>query len=122
MDLFRPSQEDRPVRRLVAAWPGVTEEVEGTRIQVFSAGDKMSCAMHDGADAQDLAFKVETAHFPEFTDRPGMIPAPFPARRHRISLTDAQALPDAGTRASIRRGDERVRGKLTRKVQREFAD
>ncbi len=110
------------VRRLVSAWPGVAEEVKWTKILVFSVAGKMFCAMHDGADARDLAFKVETARFLEFTDCPGIVPAPFLARWHWISLTDAQALPDAEIKALIRRSYELVRGKLSRKLQRELAD
>lgn len=109
------------VRRLVSAWPGVGEELKWADILVFSVGGRMFCAMH-AADARGLAFKVEPARFLEFTDRPGIVPAPFMARWHWVSLAVADALPEAEIKALIRGSYELVRGKLSRKLQREFAD
>lgn len=109
------------VRRLVSAWPGVSEEVKWTDILVFSVGGRMFCAMH-AADARGLAFKVESSRFLEFTDRPGIVPAPFMARWHWVSLAVADALPDAGIRVLIRGSYELVRSKLSRKLQRELGD
>lgn len=109
------------VRRLVSTWPGVGEEMKWTDILVFSVGGRMFCAMH-AADARGLAFKVESSRFLEFTDRPGIVPAPFMARWHWISLTHPDALPEAETRALIRHSYELVRGRLSRKLQRELAD
>lgn len=65
---------------------------------------------------------MEASRFLEFTDRPGVVPAPFMARWHWISLTVADALPEAEIKALIRDSYERVRSKLSRKLQREFAD
>ncbi len=109
------------IRRLVSVWPGVGEDVKWTDVLVFSVGGRMFCAMR-AADARGLAFKVESSRFLEFTDRPGIVPAPYLARWHWVSLVDADALPEDETRALIRRSYEIVRARLSRKLQREFAD
>lgn len=109
------------VRRLVSPWPGVGEDIKWGGILVFSVGGRMFCAMH-ADDARGLAFKVESSRFLEFTDRPGIVPAPYLARWHWVSLADADALPEAETGALIRRSYELVRARLSRKLQREFAD
>jgi predicted DNA-binding protein (MmcQ/YjbR family) len=44
------------------------------------------------------------------------------ARWHWVSLAVADALPEAEVKALIRGSYELVRGKLSRKAQREFAD
>ncbi|TWI03417.1 putative DNA-binding protein (MmcQ/YjbR family) [Luteimonas cucumeris] len=109
------------VRRLVSAWPGVSEDVKWSGVLVFSVGGKMFCAMRVAA-AGGLAFRVEAERFLEYTDRPGVVPAPFLARWHWVSLAVPDALPDAEVRVAIRRSYELVRGRLSRKLQREFAD
>lgn len=109
------------IRRFVSAWPGVSEDVKWDNDLVFSVGGKMFCAMEAGS-GRGLAFKVEESRFLELTDRPGIVPAPYLARAHWISLAEADALAEAETKALIRRSYELVRAKLTRKLQREFAD
>ena len=109
------------IRRFVSAWPGVSEDVKWDNDLVFSVGGKMFCAMEAGS-GRGLAFKVEESRVLELTDRPGIVPAPYLARAHWISLAEADALAEAETKALIRRSYELVRAKLTRKLQREFAD
>lgn len=109
------------VRRTVSAWPGVTEDVKWDNDLVFSVAGKMFCAMEAGS-GRGLSFKVEESRFLELTDRPGIVPAPYLARAHWISLEDPVALPEAEARALIRRSYELVRARLSRKLQREYAD
>jgi len=109
------------LRRLVSAWPGVSEDVKWGNDLVFSVGGKMFCAM-DAESGQGLSFKVEQSRFLELTDRPGIIPAPYLARAHWISLADPGALSKDETQALVRGSYQLVRGKLSQKLQREFAD
>lgn len=109
------------VRRLVSAWPGVTEDMKWDNDLVFSVAGKMFCAM-ELRSGQGLSFKVEESRFLELTDRAGVVPAPYLARAHWVSLADPAALPEAEVRALIRRSYELVRAKLSRKLQREYAD
>ncbi len=109
------------VRRFVSAWPGVGEDVKWDNDLVFSVAGKMFCAM-EARSGRGLAFKVEQSRFLELTDRPGIVPAPYLARAHWISLSEPSALSEAETKALIRRSYELVRAKLSRKLQRELAD
>lgn len=109
------------IRRFVSAWPGVAEDVKWDNDLVFSVAGKMFCAMEAGS-GRGLAFKVEEARFLELTDRPGIVPAPYLARAHWISLAEPGALSEAEIRALIRRSYELVRARLTRKLQRDYAD
>jgi len=109
------------IRKLVSAWPGVTEDVKWGHDLVFSVGGKMFCAM-EVTGRGGLGFKVEPERFLELTDRPGIVPAPYLARAHWVSLADAKAVPDAELRALLRRSYELVRARLSKKLQRELAD
>lgn len=109
------------LRRLVSAWPGVTEDVKWGNDLVFSVAGKMFCAM-EAKTAQGLSFKVDATRFLELTDRPGLVPAPYLARAHWISLDDPAALSADEIQALVRRSYELVRGKLSQKLQRELAD
>ncbi|MFZ5636810.1 MAG: MmcQ/YjbR family DNA-binding protein [Pseudomonadota bacterium] len=114
------------LRRLVARWPGVTEDIKWGSDLVFSVAGKMFCVIDAAPVAQGgsgrLSFKVEDARFLEYTDRPGIVPAPYMARAHWISLVEPDALPAPERDALIRRSYELVRAKLTRTVQRTLGD
>jgi predicted DNA-binding protein (MmcQ/YjbR family) len=74
----------------------------------------------DSGGSGRLSFKVEETRFLEFTDRPGIIPAPYMARAHWISLTTPKALSASETKALIRRSYELVFAKLPKTKQREL--
>ncbi len=114
------------LRQRVASWPGVTEDIKWGGDLVFSVGGKMFCVIDtvpaDAGGSARLSFKVEEARFLEYTDRPGILPAPYMARAHWISLVAPDALPAAERDALIRRSYELVRAKLTKTMQRELGD
>jgi predicted DNA-binding protein (MmcQ/YjbR family) len=114
------------LRRLVGHWPGVTEDIKWGNDLVFSVGGKMFCVLDiappTAGGSGRLSFKVGPERFLEFTDRPGIIPAPYMARAHWISLTRPDALPRTERDALIRGSYERVRATLTKKAQRELGD
>lgn len=114
------------LRRLVGRWPGVTEDIKWGCDLVFSVGDKMFCVLDTtpakAGGSGRLSFKVGPERFLEFTDHPGIIPAPYMARAHWVSLTRHDALPAAERDAAIRRSYELVRATLTKKRQRELGD
>jgi predicted DNA-binding protein (MmcQ/YjbR family) len=69
-----------------------------------------------------LSFKVEADRFLELTDRPGILPAPYMARAHWITLTGPDAFPASERDALIRGSYALVRAKLPKKLQRELGD
>lgn len=111
------------LRKLTLGWPGVEAEIKWENDLIFMVAGKMFCGLCvSGEQKGKLAFKVEPDRFLEFTDRPGIVPAPYMARAHWISLDDPAVLPRAELEALIRRAYELVRGKLTKKLQRELGD
>ncbi|HEX5693496.1 MAG TPA: MmcQ/YjbR family DNA-binding protein [Arenimonas sp.] len=115
--------DEKALRRLCAGWPGVGAEIKWDDDLIFMVAGKMFCGLCvSGAHRGKLAFKVEAERFLEFTDRPGIVPAPYMARAHWISLDDPSVLPQAELEALIRRAYELVRGKLPKKLQRELGD
>ena len=115
--------DEQALRALTANWPGVESAVKWDDDLIFMVDGKMFAGLClRGKHAGKLAFKVEAERFLEFTDRPGIVPAPYLARAHWISMDDPAALPRAELEALLRRAYELVREKLPKKRQRELAD
>lgn len=111
------------LRALVLAWPGTDASIKWGNDLVFCVAGKMFCVLGLGAGEHGrLSFKVEQERFLEFTDRPGIRPAPYMARAHWITLDAPGAIGDAELRALLRRAYELVRARLTKKLQRELAE
>lgn len=108
---------------LVSRWPGVTADLKWGDDLVYSVGGKMF-AVHclKGSNAGQISFKVGEARFLELTDRPGIIPAPYLARAHWVSVLSSSAMPRPELEALLRSSYEQVFAKLTRKAQRELGD
>lgn len=107
---------------LARAWPGVTSDIKWGADLVLSVGGKMFCARAaDATPDAPMSFKVPPERFLEITAQPGFAPAPYLARAGWV-----QARPDVvpidTLRPMVRTSYELVRAKLTRKLQREFAD
>jgi predicted DNA-binding protein (MmcQ/YjbR family) len=109
------------LRALLLDWPGTDAVIKWGNDLVFTVAGKMFCVFDRGdATHGRLSFKVEPERFLEFTDRDGIIPAPYMARAHWICLERAGVLPEAELRALLRRAYELVHAKLPKKVQREL--
>ena len=59
--------------------PGVTEDIKWGNNFVFSVGDKMFAIFHY-LDRQPFSLKVSKHAFADLTQRPGIEPAPYPAK------------------------------------------
>lgn len=107
----------------VGGWPGVSHEIKWQDDVVFMVAGKMF-AVHcfQGKNQGQLSFKVEDERFLDLTDRPHVIPAPYMARAHWISLLPSCEMDSAEKHAMVRKSYELVRAKLTRKLQAELAD
>jgi len=119
----------RPSRGLTAAqldtlcghWPGVTRDTKWGVDMVFSVGGKMFAVMpSDGSEGGRLSCKVADDRFLELTDQPGIVPAPYLARAHWISITEPQRFATAELEAFILDAYTLIRAKLTKKLQAEL--
>lgn len=114
------------VRALCADWPGVDDGIKWGSDLVFTVGGRMFCVLDLGdGSAGRLSFKVDIERFLEYTDRPGIQPAPYLARAHWVSVDppDARgrrALCDTALEAAIRRSYDLVFARLPKRQQRQL--
>ena len=115
--------DETGLRRLCGHWPGVGTDIKWDDDLVFMVDGKMfACLCIGGKRRGKLAFKVEPECFLAFTDRPGIVPAPYMARAHWIAMDDPGVMPKAELEALLRRAYGLVRARLPKKRQRELAD
>jgi predicted DNA-binding protein (MmcQ/YjbR family) len=113
--------DSETLRMLVGAWLGTTEDIKWGSDLVFSVGGKMFCVLDTGGSGR-LSFKVEDDLFLALTDRPGIVPAPYLARAHWVTLADSDAMTATERRALLRRSYELVRAKLPKGEQRRLLE
>ncbi|MBE5316743.1 MAG: MmcQ/YjbR family DNA-binding protein [Xanthomonadales bacterium] len=103
------------LRRFCADWPGVVAEVKWQDQLVFSVGGKMFAVFClRGAQAGHLSFRVGPERFLEFTDRPGLRPAPYLARAHWVQRTQPEALAMGELKGLLRGSYNSAVSRLTR--------
>jgi predicted DNA-binding protein (MmcQ/YjbR family) len=103
---------------LCGHWPGVSRDTKWGVDSVFSVGGKMFAVMpSDGSEGGRLSCKVAAERFLELTDQPGIIPAPYLARAHWISIVEPQRFATAELEAFVLDAYTLVRAKLTKKLQ-----
>jgi predicted DNA-binding protein (MmcQ/YjbR family) len=108
----------KQLEALCGHWPGVTRDIKWGADLVFSVGGKMFVVTpSDESEGGRLSFKVEDERFLELTDQPGIIPAPYMARAHWVSVIEPQRFATAELEAFIRQAYTLVRAKLTKKMQ-----
>ncbi|KZC17094.1 hypothetical protein RHOFW510R12_03540 [Rhodanobacter sp. FW510-R12] len=106
---------------LCGHWPGVTRDTKWGIDMVFSVAGKMFAVMpSDGSGGGRLSFKVADDRFLELTDQPGIIPAPYLARAHWISIVEPRRFATAELEAFILDAYVLVRARLTKKRQAEL--
>jgi len=108
------------IRRACLRLPHVEEEVKWGHDLCFLIGRKMFCVMNlepQRGDRSLVAFKVTPEEFAELTEREGVIPAPYMARNHWVSLEDYATLPGRELEARLARSYELVRATLPKKLQ-----
>ncbi|WNL47485.1 MmcQ/YjbR family DNA-binding protein [Dyella sp. BiH032] len=107
---------------LCGAWPGVTRDIKWGADLVFSVGGKMFAVMPADpvAYGHRLGIKVADERFLELTDQPGIVPSPYLARAHWVSVVEPQRFATAELAALVRDSYVLVRAKLTKKLQKEL--
>ena len=77
---------------LCRSLPGVTEDVKWGDDLVFSVGSKMF-AVFNLAEGEPFSFKVDPEAFAVMTRQDGVVPAPYLAKHHGISVRFCYFLP-----------------------------
>jgi len=106
------------VEQHALALPFVSRDIKWGADVVFSVADKMFCCLSIDQDTvQRISFKVAPERFLELTDQNGIMPAPYLAKHHWVSLTQAEALTKTELLELIAGSYQLVRAKLPKKVQ-----
>lgn len=109
------------LRKLCLSFPGATEQVQWEDHLLFKVGGKMFAITSLEPAPVWLSLKASPENFAEFTERPGVIPAPYLARAKWIALEthDALALPELTQ--LLRESYELVLAKLPQKLRQAAA-
>jgi predicted DNA-binding protein (MmcQ/YjbR family) len=105
------------VRGCCRSFPHVTETVQWEDDLVFKVGGKMFAVMPLEPAPVRLSFKCSPEDFAELTERPGIVPAPYLARAHWVSLESEYALPAAELKQRLRDAYALVYAKLPKKTR-----
>ena len=98
--------------------PHVTEDVKWGNDLCFLIGGKMfAVACLDAVDRHAVSFKCPPERFAELVEQEGIIPAPYMARNHWVTLEQFDALRDAEIKEAVRVSYELVKARLPKKTQ-----
>ena len=106
------------IRKFCQSLPHVTEDIKWDNDLCFLIGGRMfAVACLDRTTPHKLSFKCTPDAFAELIERDGIIPAPYMARNHWVTLERFDAMRDAEMKALVRNSYEMVKAKLTKKAQ-----
>ena len=82
------------VRKFCLSLPNTTEKVRWEHNLLFCIGEKMFCVanLEPSQSPAKIAFKCEPEKFAELVEMEGLVPAPYMARNHWVSVQDMNAL------------------------------
>lgn len=107
------------VRKFCLALPHTTEKVRWEHNLLFCIGEKMYCVanLEPGNGPSLVTFKCTPEKFHELVEIEGIIPAPYMARNHWVTITDLKCLRQAELKEHIRASYHLVLGKLPKRTQ-----
>lgn len=104
------------------ALPGSHCDIKWGNDVVFSVHGKMFCCLSvENGVLQRISVKVPADRFLELTDQPGIVPAPYLAKHHWVSLQPTMTLAEPAVLAMVREAYAIVRAGLSKKVQASLA-
>lgn len=103
------------IRSICLAFPHATETVQWGNDLVFKVAGKMFAVAALDPGPHCLSFKTTPDQFAELTERPGIVPAPYLARAHWVSLESGRAMPAAEIARRLREAYDLTVAKLSKK-------
>jgi len=110
------------LRQLCLSFPGATEQIQWEDNLLFKVGGKMFAITPLMPTHPWLSLKADPQDFPDLTERPGIIPAPYLARAKWIAIESREALPQAEVAALLRKSYDLVVAKLPRKARESLTE
>jgi predicted DNA-binding protein (MmcQ/YjbR family) len=107
------------VRQFCLSLPHTTEKVRWEHNLLFCIGEKMYCVanLEPGNGPSKITFRCTPEIFAELVEMEGIIPAPYMARNHWVSVTDLEPFRQTELKERIRSSYQLVLGKLPKKTQ-----
>ena len=109
------------LRELCLSFPGATEQTVWEGDLTFKVANKMFAHTVLEVAPVWLSFKCSPENFAEFTERPGIIPAPYLARASWVALESHQAMDHAEAQLLLRNSYDLVLAKLPRRIRESIA-
>ena len=109
------------VRAICLKFPHATEQIQWGNDLVFKIGGKMFAVAALENTGKALAFKCTPEEFGLLTENEGIIPAPYLARAHWVSLEKFDTLSASELSRRLRDSYDLVFGGLTKKAQAALA-
>jgi predicted DNA-binding protein (MmcQ/YjbR family) len=110
------------IRDLCLSFPHTTEQIQWGDDLVFKVAGKIHAITVLRPAKTWLCFKVAPEKFPELTERPGVIPAPYLARAKWVALETKDAVSPGELRILLRDSYDMVVAKLPRKTREALAN
>jgi predicted DNA-binding protein (MmcQ/YjbR family) len=105
------------IRKFCLSLPGATEDIQWEKDLLFRIGGKMFAVIGLEPEPDNVAFKCTPEDFAELTVRSGIIPAPYLARHHWVSITDLSVIQKSELEKLLKISYELVFEGLPKKVQ-----
>jgi predicted DNA-binding protein (MmcQ/YjbR family) len=109
------------IRKFCLSMPHATERIQWDNDLLFCIGNKMFAVAALDPHSTKLSFKCTPEKFAELVELEGIIPAPYVARYHWVSLQDFDALPPRELKELIKTAYQLVHDKLPLKVRKELS-
>jgi predicted DNA-binding protein (MmcQ/YjbR family) len=110
------------LRTFCLSLPGATEDIKwGHDLCFLVAGKMFMVTSLEATDGHCVSFKCTPEKFAELIESDGIIPAPYMARNHWVTLERFNALRDAEIKDLVRESYEMVLAKLPKKTREEIA-
>ena len=106
------------IQKYCLSFPSATEGIKWDNDLVFMICGKMFAAVALAPEEKGrLSFKCTPEEFAELIEREGILPAPYAAKNHWVTVTDSKALTHAESKRLLRNAYDLIRAKLPKKVQ-----
>ena len=105
------------LRKLCLSFPGATEQIQWEDNLLFKVGGKMFAITPLVPARPWLSLKADPQDFPDLTERPGIIPAPYLARAKWIAIESREDVPQPELALLLQKSYDLVVAKLPRKVR-----
>lgn len=105
-----------PLHDFCRSLPGVTEDIKWGNDQVFSVQNKMF-ASFSVPEGEPFSFKVDPLVLDDLTQRPGIEPAHYLEKHHRISVHSRDVLPLEVVKIFLGEAHASVASKLSKKAR-----